>query len=128
MRNTITNILRQNRKGVTTRKTLQKLLLPATVAIVGILFASSWNVVPAEFEAESGAPAWSLDGAWMMRTITDWGPVLEPIMFTAQDNAGQRYTMLMEDAECWYTLMGAFPTATDHSHLVGVCANRTAHL
>jgi len=72
-----------------------------------------------KFLSPSGA--WPIDGAWMMRTITDWGPVLEPIIFIAQDNIGQRYTMLAEDAECDYTLGGMFPTAKAHSHLVGVC-------
>lgn len=114
MKNTITNHL--HRSAV-----LLAAAIILTATLVGILFTSSGNVVSADFDAESVAPAWPIDGAWMMRTITDWDPVLEPIIFIAQDNVGQRYTMLMEDAECDYTLGGMFPTATAHSHLVGVC-------
>ncbi len=120
MKNTITNHLH--------RSTV--LLIAAfiiTTTLVGTLFTSSGNVVSAVFEAEGAAPAWSLDGAWMMRTITDWGPVLEPVILMAQDTAGERYTMLMEDAECWYTFGGMFPTATDHSHLTGVCVRTGPH-
>jgi hypothetical protein len=114
MKNTITNHLHRS-------TVLLTLAIILTATLVGTLFTSSGNVVSADFGAEGAAPAWSLDGAWMMRTITDWGPVLEPIIFSAQDIVGQRYTMLMEDAECWYTFEGMFPTATDHSHLAGVC-------
>lgn len=81
MKNTITNHL--HRSAVLLAATI---ILTAT--LVGILFASSENVVSADFDAESVAPAWPIDGAWMMRTITDWGPVLEPVMLIAQDNVG----------------------------------------
>ena len=120
MKNTITNHLHRS-------TVLLTVAIILTATLVGTLFTSSGNVVSADFGAESGAPAWSLDGAWMMRTITSWGPVLEPVILMAQDTAGERYTMLMEDAECDWTLMGMFPTATGHSHLAGVCVRTGPH-
>ena len=35
--------------------------------------------------------------------------------------------MLMEVAECDWTLLGMFPMATGHSHLAGVCVRTGAH-
>jgi len=102
--------------------TKRNVVFVAIIACALLVLTTPWNAIAGHDDSNVDInTAWSLDGAWMMRSVPDWGPVLEPVIFIAQDNVGQRYTMLMEDAECDFTLGGMFPTATDHSHLVGVC-------
>jgi hypothetical protein len=106
--------------------TKRNVILVAGIACALLVLTTPWNVIADEggvIGAGTNAP-WRLDGAWMMKTA---GAVLEPVIFTAQDSQGDRYTMVMEDAECNYKFYGMFPTATDHSHLVGVCVRTGPH-
>lgn len=109
--------------------TKRNIVFFAIIACACLILTTPWNVVAGDGHGpdDGAGPAWSIDGAWMMRSITDWGPVLEPVILMAQDPAGERYTMLMEDAECDWTLLGMFPTANGHSHLVGECVRTGQH-